>query len=163
MEKQKATGFLNVKKQPMRIYEIISVFYKCQPNYFPQGLVKCKVNNFRPAKLCKNSLYNGEKVFKESEYINYPKNIIDIPYKIGKRYHNTQKPTEILEYLIKTYTNEQDFVLDNCMCSGSTEVACVNTNRNFIGIELEENYFEIAKNRIKKAKEALKPVDLFEL
>ena len=69
--------------------------------------------------------------------------------------HPTQKPTALLEWLIKTYTNEGDTVLDNCMGSGSTGVACVNTNRNFIGIELDDNYFKIAEDRINKAKESI--------
>ena len=67
-----------------------------------------------------------------------------------KKYHPTQKPVALLEYLIKTYTNEGETVLDNCMGSGSTGVACANTNRNFIGIELDDNYFEIAKKRIEE-------------
>ena len=69
----------------------------------------------------------------------------------GSSLHPTQKPVALLEYLIKTYTNEGETVLDNCMGSGSTGVACVNTNRNFIGIELDENYFNIAKERINNA------------
>lgn len=75
---------------------------------------------------------------------------------IGKQaIHPTQKPVDLLEYLIKTYTNEGETILDNCMGSGSTGVACINTNRNFIGIELDENYFNIAQNRINDAKEQL--------
>ena len=70
----------------------------------------------------------------------------------GKVYHSTQKPVALLEYLIKTYTNEGELVLDNCMGSGSTGVACLNTNRNFIGMELDENYFNIAKERIENHK-----------
>jgi site-specific DNA-methyltransferase (adenine-specific)/modification methylase len=83
----------------------------------------------------------------------YPTSIISIPkeHKNGMFYHPTQKAVKVLEYLIKTYTNENETVLDNCMGSGSTGVACVNTNRNFIGIELDEKYFEIAKNRINNA------------
>ena len=78
--------------------------------------------------------------------------ILSFP-KDGKRFHPTQKPVALLEYLIKTYTNEGETVLDNCMGSGSTGVACVNTNRNFIGIELDENYFRIAENRIKETEQ----------
>lgn len=81
--------------------------------------------------------------------VEYPKAIIKFSNRKGKLLHPTQKPIELLEYLIKTYTNENDTVLDNCMGSGSTGVACINTNRNFIGIELDENYFEIARDRIK--------------
>ena len=77
--------------------------------------------------------------------------LCDLPY-TGKSYHPTQKPVPLLEYLIKTYTNEGETVLDNCMGSGSTGVACVNLNRNFIGIELDENYYNIAKERIENVK-----------
>ena len=79
----------------------------------------------------------------------YPTNVLDFS-KVTKPLHPTQKPVALLEYLIKTYTNENDLVLDNCMGSGSTGVACINTNRNFIGIELDEKYFNIAKERIEK-------------
>jgi len=87
---------------------------------------------------------NGERYPTSIQYFNMVSNKRD-------RYHPTQKPTELLEYLIKTYTNENDLVLDNCMGSGSTGVACVNTNRNFIGFELENKYFEISKERIDEA------------
>ena len=80
----------------------------------------------------------------------FPKSVLKINKEINTNLHPTQKPVALLEYLIKTYTNENDTVLDNCMGSGSTGVACVNTNRNFIGIELDENYFNIAKERIEK-------------
>lgn len=82
-------------------------------------------------------------------FTGFPHNVLEYPNVIGKQaIHPTQKPVELLEYLIKTYTNEGETVLDNCMGSGSTGVACINTNRNFIGIELDENYFNIAKERI---------------
>ena len=91
---------------------------------------------------------------KEGEYIqkfsNYPTDIIKSTKK-EKTVHPTQKPTDLLEYLIKTYTNENDIVLDNCMGSGTTGVACMNTNRKFIGIELDNNYFDIASKRIEEA------------
>ena len=80
----------------------------------------------------------------------YPKSVLKINKEINTNLHPTQKPIALLEYLIKTYTNEGDVVLDNCMGSGSTGVASVNTNRNFIGIELDEKYFNIAKERIEK-------------
>lgn len=83
----------------------------------------------------------------KQEYTNYPRNILEFA-KDAKNVHPTQKPVALLEYLIKTYTNEGDVVLDNCMGSGSTGVACKNTNREFIGIELDEEYFKMACNRI---------------
>ena len=82
----------------------------------------------------------------------YPTTIIKFNRELKNRFHPTQKPVALLEYLIKTYTNENETVLDNCMGSGSTGVACINTNRNFIGMELDENYFNIAKERIENAK-----------
>ena len=88
---------------------------------------------------------------KDTGYRN-PKSIIKINKSINKNSHPTQKPVALLEYLIKTYTNENDLVLDNCMGSGSTGVACANTNRNFIGMELDPKYFKIAKERINNAK-----------
>lgn len=88
----------------------------------------------------------------------FPKSVLKINKSINKNVHPTQKPVALLEYLIRTYTNENEVVLDNCMGSGSTGVACVNTNRNFIGIELDPNYFEIAKERIYKAQQEDKGV-----
>lgn len=86
----------------------------------------------------------------------YPRSVIKFSNDNHNSLHKTQKPVALLEYLIKTYTNEDETVLDNCMGSGSTGVACLNTNRNFIGIELDENYFKIAEERIKTAEENLK-------
>lgn len=152
-DKVSVVGFANAKKMPLYNVEYISVFYKKLPTYNPQGIIK--VN-----KLIKNgsthktksekgiTAINGGR-FKESykqEYTNYPKQILSFNREAG--YHPTQKPVPLLEYLIKTYTNENETVLDNCVGSGSTGVACINTNRSFIGIELDKNYFEIAKNRI---------------
>jgi site-specific DNA-methyltransferase (adenine-specific) len=103
-----------------------------------------------------NNLGNKNSLLQEgSEYIqkftNYPSNVIyfDVEH---KRLHPTQKPTALLEYLIKTYTNKDEWVLDNCMGSGSTGVACINTKRNFIGIEKDDKYFEIAEQRIEESK-----------
>ena len=89
-----------------------------------------------------------EKDFGISEATNYPNNVLSYSNGNNKNVHPTQKPVALLEYLIKTYTNEGEIVLDNCMGSGSTGVACVNTNRDFIGIELDKDYFNIAKQRI---------------
>ena len=86
----------------------------------------------------------------------YPKSVLKINKSINKNVHPTQKPTNLLEYLINTYTKENDLVLDNCMGSGSCGIACLNTNRNFIGMELDKNYFNIAKERIEQRLEELK-------
>lgn len=159
--KNNAVGFVNAKLKPMNKHEIISVFSKGKTSngninnmvYFPQGLLpygkevrsgnkKGKDNTYwRPSMKSSNG---GGYI---QQYTNYPTTVLNFD-KVQKAVHPTQKPVELLEYLIKTYTNEGETVLDNCMGSGSTGAACVNTNRNFIGIELDENYFKIAKERI---------------
>ncbi len=152
-DKSTPTGFLNSKKMPMKRHENILVFYKKCPTYNPQ---KTKGKPY----ICKNhglsNNYNSFKVYYETKNdgFRYPQDIIRVPRTRGL--HPTQKPVALLEYFIKTYTNEGDTVLDNCMGSGSTGVACVNTNRNFIGMELDENYFNIAKERINKVLEERK-------
>ena len=150
------TGFLNAKKQPLRIYEDICIFYKKQPTYNPQFTYGDKVHSRGKAgnslgKQGRNGCY-GDFAMTPAVLTNekYPISIIDIDKEHPQIYHPTQKPVALLEYLIKTYTNENETVLDNCMGSGSTGVACINTNRNFIGIELDEKYFNIAKERIEK-------------
>ena len=150
-EKTSATNHLNAKKQPLRLYEIISLFYKKQPTYNPQGLIKGVFKNSRPSKSKKvegNKVYRQEKEYGHSEYGNYPKNKLYFSNPNNKSLHPTQKPVALMEYLIKTYTNENETVLDFTMGSGSTGVAAKNLNRSFIGIEQDENYFNIAKERI---------------
>ena len=151
-EKTTKTNHLNAKKQPLRRSELISVFYKKQPTYNPQGLIETEVCNFRANHF---KYKKGEKVYGEqkehsnkSNYTNYPDNILIFANPNSKSLHPTQKPVALMEYLIKTYTNEGETVLDFTMGSGSTGVAAKNTNRNFIGIEQDDNYFEIAKKRI---------------
>jgi site-specific DNA-methyltransferase (adenine-specific) len=151
-QKTKSSGFMNAKKMPLKSHENILVFYKKLPTYNPQGIIKnVSIKTGRSRK--GNSRNYGNTGCGNPDYIqtvsNYPKDIITFSNPSNKGHlHPTQKPVALLEYLIKTYTNEGDVVLDNCMGSGSTGVACVNTNRNFIGIELDENYFKIAKERI---------------
>lgn len=152
---------LNAKIKPMNIHEIISVFSdgktanKNSGNmvYFPQGLKKFNKYVKSGNKQGKDATHwrpsiDG-KIYLQ-EYTNYPTTILRFA-KPQKPIHPTQKPVDLLEYLIRTYTNEGETVLDNCMGSGSTGVACINTNRNFIGIELDENYYNIAKQRINNA------------
>ena len=95
---------------------------------------------------------NGAEYRNDNDGFRYPKQVISFGVVERGTLHPTQKPVDLLEYLIKTYTNEGEVILDNCMGSGSTGVACVNTNRNFIGIELDKDYFNIAKERIENAK-----------
>ena len=161
--KQQGTGFLNAKKQPLRDSEDICVFYKKQPTYNPQmrftgitrkGIVKAKEKNLEDYVYRKGII--GKTEYKDNGY-KYPltilenlydKNRFDSSKSERKNRHPTQKPLLLMEYLIKTYTNENEVVLDFTMGSGSTGVAAKNTNRNFIGIEMDENYFNIATKRI---------------
>ena len=146
-DKPKGSGFLNAKKRPLRHYETISIFSYGTPIYYPQGLIEGVFNNSRPALENEPTLYGKQKQHKESKFTNYPKDIIRYS-KPHKPVHPTQKPVNLLEYFIKTYTNEKETVLDFTMGSGSTGVAAKNLNRNFIGIEMDDNYFKIAEERI---------------
>ena len=143
------TGHLNAKKMPMKKTENILVFYKKLPTYNPQGLVYCPRIKKRSSKSTGSSNYGKHNDENISDYKGYPTNLIEFMRESGL--HPTQKPVALLEYLINTYTNEGNTVLDFTMGSGSTGVACMNTNRKFIGIELDENYFKIANERIHKA------------
>ena len=147
------TGHLNAKKMPMKKTENILVFYSKLPIYNPQGLEYCPRIKKRSSKSVGSSNYGKHSDENLSEYKGYPTNILEFMRESGL--HPTQKPVALMEYLIKTYTNEGDTVLDFTMGSGTTGVACVNTKRNFIGIELDETYFNIAKERISQAKEKL--------
>ena len=151
--KTKPSGHLNAKKQPMRIYEDILVFYKNQCVYNPQGLEYGEFDNNRKWRSNKSSceVFGRERHFKISNAKGYPRNILNYNNPNNNLLHPTQKPVPMLEYLIKTYTNENETVLDFTMGSGSTGVACANANRKFIGIELDNNYFNIAKQRIEEA------------
>ena len=148
--KTKPSGHLNAKKQPLRSYEDITIFYKKQCVYNPQNLTYGEFDNNRKWRNGKEKceVFGKEKNFGVSNAKGYPKNLLSYSNPNNNLLHPTQKPVALLEYLIKTYTNEGETVLDNCMGSGSTGIACVNTNRNFIGIELDEKYFNIAKERI---------------
>ena len=146
-EKDNATGFLNSKKQPLRIIENILVYYEKQCLYNPQFTqgkpYKAKTGDTRP------STYGKHKsLHLDSDGNRYPKNLLYF-IRDKNKIHPTQKPIALMEYLVKTYTNENETVLDFTMGSGSTMVACQNTNRNGIGIEQDDKYFEIAKQRIK--------------
>ena len=148
--KRKATGHQLVKKQPLRLKEDVLVFYNNQPTYNPQ-MTEGKPYKSKPRKNNIDGVYGTVGEYRnDNEGVRYPKNIIEFSF-VHKPVHPTQKPVELLEYLIKTYTNENEIVLDNTMGSGTTGVACVNTNRNFIGIEMDDKYFEIAEKRINDA------------
>ena len=155
-QKTKPSGHLNAKKQPLRKYEIISVFYKKQCTYNPQGLIYGCFNNNRPSRSKKikgEYTFGIERDFGISNATNYPSNILMYSNGNNNNLHPTQKPVALLEYLIKTYTNEGEIVLDNCMGSGSTCVACMNTNRHYIGFELDPQYYDIACKRLDEVEE----------
>jgi site-specific DNA-methyltransferase (adenine-specific) len=143
--KSQVTGFLNAKKQPLREHEDIAVFYKNQCTYNPQMKKgKVKLKNTGGA----TSNYNSfiAQPHYSDEY--YPKSILYFPLKRFKNGHPTQKPVELFEYLIRTYTNENEIVLDNCIGSGTTAVAALKCGRKFIGFETESKYIEMANLRI---------------
>lgn len=177
-EKQKASNFMSAKNMPLKYHENIMVFVPKTNKYYPQkykvleieeilNMDKKQLENLFDTrdydrygkvdrrKTINNPITNKELIGIDLKRIRnsdsgyrYPKSVIKINKNINTNTHPTQKPVALLEYLIKTYTNEGDTVLDNVMGSGSTGVACVNTNRSFIGIEMDEKYFQIAKDRI---------------
>lgn len=174
-KKNKTVGFLHANHRPMKQTEDILVFSplnasaasvknKTNMKYNPQGIVpknkKKKNGKDRLGIFLKNEEFmgKGNRLLGNSEYTqkytNYPTEILEFAHDLDKL-HPTQKPVLLMEYLIKTYSDENDVVLDNTMGSGTTGVACINTNRNFIGIEKDKNYFETAKDRIEKAQNTI--------
>ena len=150
-KKTMASNFALCKKQPFKKHEMVSVFYKNQPTYNPQMEVGEPYVDKRQSGKRNASVGTNDGIARQP--INnigtrYPSSVQKFSNGNNGNVHPTQKPVDLLEYLIKTYTNEGEIVLDNCMGSGSTGVACVNTNRDFIGIELDKDYFNIAKQRI---------------
>lgn len=156
--KPRPTGFQNAKKQPLRATEDVLVFMR--GTYNPQGLVRIN-------KVCKNSKSAGGGNVRDDisassgkgslrtagatyiqEFTGYPRNVLEFGLDEGSKLHPTQKPVALMEYLIRTYTNEGETVLDNCMGSGTTGVACKRSGRDFIGIEMAPGYFAIAEKRI---------------
>lgn len=149
-EKNKFSDFLNAKRKPMKTNEDILIFYKRQPIYNPQYWYSSPYIRWN----------TQASVDKQTNYGRHKENMVESPdgqrlpttvlkfNRVERPLHPTQKPTDLLEWLIKTYTNEGDIVLDNCMGVGSTGVACKNINRRFIGIELDKQYYTMAKQRI---------------
>ena len=147
--KTKSSNFMQAKKQPLKTHENILVFYKKLGTYNPQMTKAVVLDKRKKEKQYfpkEGSVNEGQKTFRKVENgLRYPtSSLLFNNSDKTKNVHPTQKPTPLLEYLIKTYTNENETVLDFTMGSGTTGVACVNTNRNFIGIEMDENYFNIA-------------------
>lgn len=152
-DKTKGGNFALARKQPMKSHENVSVFYKKQPTYNPVMEVRGKPRKKGGGKASENFGIIPTSSF-NNEY--YPRSILT--FSNGSRrghLHPTQKPVALMEYLIRTYTNEGETVLDFTMGSGTTGVACVNTGRRFIGIERDEGYFEIAQGRVAKAQEEI--------
>jgi DNA modification methylase len=155
--KPKGTGHLNAKKMPMRDKEDLVVFYRKQCTYNPQFTqgtpYKNKAGKNHSSRTSMTDSYGAYTNFRnENSGFRYPKQVIEFGVVERETVHPTQKPVALLEYMIKTYTNKGETVLDNTMGSGTTGVACVNTGRNFIGIELDEGYFKTAEKRIEEAR-----------
>lgn len=153
--KNKSTGFLNAKRMPLRSHEEILVFYKKLPTYNPQ-----KTTGHKPTNSYTKHTSDGSNYGKTRQGITgggntdrYPTSILEIPVMNNDdkdKFHPTQKPVKLLEWLVKTYTNENEIVLDTCMGSGTTAVACKNTDRQFIGFELDKEYINLANKRLKR-------------
>lgn len=149
-KKPKGTGHLNAKKQPMRDKEDILVFYKRQPTYNPQ-MVKGEPYQSKSGKSQYEGYGKDKRMGNNNNGLRYPKQVIEFGVVERNTVHPTQKLVALFEYLIKTYTNEGDIVLDNCVGSGTTAIAAHNTGRFFIGIEKEPKYVEIAQKRLEQA------------
>ena len=157
-KKTRAQGYLNANKSPLRAHENIIVFYKNQPTY---NVIKQDANLEKLGSYVgrvKNACPMRSKQYREMDRTTwiddgkrYPTDVIEFPNPNNRSQHPTQKPVDMLKFLVMTYTNPGEKVLDNCMGAGSTGVACVETGRNFIGIEINQKYFDIASKRISQA------------
>lgn len=150
--KNQPTGFANSKKQPLRCIEEVCVFYKHQPTYNPQGIIVLDKPIKRKGKMLPD---HGDSVYRmdgslshdtETCIVHYPRQVLEV--KCERGLHPTQKPVALFEYLIRTYSNPGELVLDNCMGSGTTAVACIKTGRSFTGFELDEKYYKMTFQRI---------------
>lgn len=153
-DKNRPVGFLNAKKRPLTITEIISVFYESMPTYHPQ-MRKCLPHERNHSKglqigrqtnRCYGNFGKAENIITDEKY---PLDIIKFQRNVHNAFHPTQKPVELIQYLIRTYSNPGDIVLDNCMGSGTTAIAAIRENRKFIGYETDKGYYEKACERIK--------------
>ena len=154
--KQKVTGFLNAKKMPLKQTEIISVFYKELPTYNPQ-MRRCQYHERNHSRgkqegdmtnRCYGKFGKAEDVITDEKY---PTDIVSFLRNVHRdNEHPTQKPVELIQYFVRTYTNIGDTVMDNCMGSGTTAIACIREKRNFIGFETDASYYEKANKRIRE-------------
>ena len=150
--KNKGANFAHVKRMPLNSHEYVVVFYKKQPTYNPQMTQGKPYKQKREQKSINGIADNLHRFTTVSDGMRYPKTIIEVEGMAQRHIvHPTQKPVALFEYLINTYTNEGDVVLDNCMGSGTTAIAAINTGRKYIGFELEKEYFDITNKRIAEA------------
>lgn len=152
--KNQPTGFTFAKKQPLRCVEDICVFYEAAPTYNPQGIIHLENPIFNKGKTSthgRDEVYHSDTLGKDTytSIINYPRQTLNI--KCERGLHPTQKPVALFEYLIQTYTNPGELVMDNCMGSGTTAIACIQSGRNYTGFELNSSYFKITMHRVEKA------------
>ena len=153
-EKSKATGYLNAKRMPMRAHEDVCVFYRKPPVYNPrmrQGDPYNKGKAHRPTEVYGSQTAT---LVKNDTGLRYPRTVVyfKTAESEGKVYHPTQKPVELFKYLIETYSNEGDIILDSCIGAGTTALAAIQSGRHYVGIELEEKYVSITNQRIKDLK-----------
>jgi len=150
--KNMVTGFANAKKQPLRCVEEICVFYKHQPTYNPQGVIildKPIMQRGKKPPVHGDSVYRMDGSLShdtETCIVHYPRQLLEVKCERGM--HPTQKPVALFEYMIRTYTNPGELVLDNCIGSGTTAVACIRSGRNFTGFETDPQHYQTAINRI---------------
>ena len=156
-DKQLTTGFLNANRQPLRRHEQIAVFYKKQPTYNPIKATGKKAHSRGKAENSKNQNYGNFGEFRnETTNDKYPTSIINVAKPApSKQMHRTEKPVAICEWLIRTYTDEHELVMDNCFGSGATAIACMRTRRRFVGFEIDENYFSTTNVRLDSEREAI--------
>lgn len=155
-KKSRSTGHLNANRMPMKAHENILIFYRKLPVYNKQMTIglpnHVKDGSIRKTKATNNNYGKFDNVEQKKTNLKNPITVLEFKQQDpNKILHPTQKPLALIEYMVNTYTNKGDTVLDNTMGSGTTGVACVNTNRNFIGIEMDDNYFKIAEERINTA------------
>lgn len=157
-EKETAANYGLAKKQPLKIHESIIVFSKNPSIYNPQGLIPYNKMGRKRGKTAEHTRVESQSWTTKNfqTHTNYPKTILKFSKKDDKGIHPTQKPVALFEYLIRTYTNEGETVLDNCMGSGTTAIAAQNTNRRFIGFELDKGYFSKAQERLEAVKAQVK-------
>ena len=154
-EKENGSNFLNAHKVPLKVHENIAVFYDELPTYNPQMRQGFKPYSCRDKGNSKNYGKMSGNVLSESKGERYPIDVVKFSRDKDKQ-HPTQKPVDLIAYLIHTYTNEGDTVLDNCMGSGTTAIACIKEKRHFVGFELNKDYYEKACKRIEAEQSQLK-------